>query len=135
MIEITKDQCTRMLVWDSDESRAEEALVFAKVKCVNYPYRTIDKDGFTSGYKHAKPLPEQKPKDIKMSALDVMWWAGIRKVYRIIGSEIIWCPSNIISNTTIEDREWNELIHKDGKTTLLYDEWKEFNFENCKMEE
>jgi len=130
MIEITKDQCTRMLVWD-DEEYVMEAMVYAKLEGCNYPYKVLFDDGSTGMYKHAKPLPEPKP----MSALDVMWWAGIRKVWRIVGGDYFWCVSTFCSDNPVEAREWNELIHKDGETTLLYDEWKEFDFENCKMEE
>jgi len=72
-----------------------------------------------------------------MSALDAMWWAGIRRVHRSIGEgeTTIWCVSSLHSDEHLEEREWNELIHKDGETKLKYEEWKEFNFENCKMEE
>jgi len=56
MIEITKDQCTMMLVWDNDESRAVEKLVAFKLKGQEYQYVTWDDYYF----KHAKPLPESK---------------------------------------------------------------------------
>lgn len=64
MIEITKDQCTRMLVWDDDESDAIEEDVYAYFISHVLPFKTIT----GVDYKHAKPLPEEKP----MTALDVI---------------------------------------------------------------
>ena len=141
MIEITKDQCTRMLVWDNDEANASVSLIACKVNGSDYPYKS-----YTGAiYKHAKPLPEPKTKDIKMSALDVMWWMnkveseGKCIVIQNSGSVSIGVFfTNHSINNKIDDMsgyKFNELIHKDGKTTLLYDEWKEFTFENCDMVE
>jgi len=131
MIEITKDQCTKMLVLDNNEDNAKELLVFVKIEWGEYPYKALLNNGAIASFRHAKPLPEPKT----MTSLDAMWWAGIRKVWRTVGTEIFWCVSTFCSDNSLEEREWNELTRIDGKTTLLYDEWKEFNFENCEMEE
>ena len=132
MIEITKDQCTRMLVWDGDESEAQEELVFAHVADSSYPYKVLRDNGDTTIFKHAKPLPEPK----EMTALDVMWWAGTRKVIRHKSTEEFYSLPEYISNQINPSHfECNELSHKDGKTTLLYDTWKTFTFDNCDMGE
>jgi len=141
MIEITKDHCTRMLVWDDNEDISLEAMVYAKVEDSNLPYKVLFDDGITGSFKHAKPLPEPK----KMSALDVMWWMNkvesegkfIVVQHSLSVSIGVFFTNNSINNKIydIGAYKFNELIRKDGKTTLLYDEWKEFNFENCKMEE
>jgi hypothetical protein len=126
MIEITKDQCTRMLVWDCDESLAFEALVAYKLKASEYPYKTFN----GSMFRHAKPLPEEKP----MTALDVMWWAGARKVVRYNGNDRIFNANCYDSTDNLEDWRFNYLIRENGETKLKYFEWKEFTFANCDME-
>ena len=132
MIEITKDQCTRMLVWDEDESRAKPMDVFAYVKDDVYKYIFLKENGEFGWSKHAKPLPEPK----EMTALDVMWWAGTRKVIRHKSTEEFYSLPEYISNQINPSHfECNELSHKDGKTTLLYDTWKTFTFDNCDMGE
>ena len=53
--EIKELTCVKMLVWDDDESKAEEREVYGKVSGHHYPIRT---SGGTAFYKHAKPLPK-----------------------------------------------------------------------------
>jgi hypothetical protein len=128
MIEITKDQCTRMLVWDNDESKAKEETIAIKVIGLTFPYRALG----GSYYRHAKPLPEEK----SMTALDVMWWAGTRKVYVVeINGELVTLDTlSLNSETDISKIKWNELTRESGETRFKYSEWKEFTFANCDME-
>jgi hypothetical protein len=109
---------------------AIEADVYVKVEGHVYGYKTLNH----GNWENAKPLPEPKP----MTALDVMWWSGIMKVYKNKNDNSSIKPiEQFKSCFKVEKYEWNELA-KDrdtGKIVFLYDNWKEFNFENCKMEE
>ena len=125
MIEITKDQCTRMLVWDNEESIAIEADVYAKVDGHICRYKTLN----NGSWANAKPLPEEKP----MTALDVMWWAGVRKVTRQVNGDRFTCVSAFSSLSDISKYEFNELTRENGETKLKHSEWLPFTLTNCKM--
>ena len=82
-----------------------------------------------------EPIPEKKP----MTNLDVMYWAGIRKVTKVNDDGIVKTSGIIMPAITfytddiIDDHVFNELVlNDDGLAVLKYDEWKEFNWENCK---
>ena len=127
-----------MLVWDNDERNAVERIVievFANGYCfavADYSESEFNTGGHYGRVKwfHYKPIPEKKP----MTALDVMYWAGIRKVARNNGTERIINALFIDSSDDIDCWKHNELIHKDGETKLKWDEWKEFNWDNCPIE-
>ena len=49
-----------------------------------------------------------------MTALDVMWWARVRKVARHYGSQSMYCVSAFNIGSP-ELYEWNELTRENGK--------------------
>jgi hypothetical protein len=139
MIEIDRSKCKKMLVWDNDETECKALYVVAKIGnnymcCLKFHENHFEKNGeFGIGYyENAKPLPEPKP----MTALDTMWWAGTRKVFKWVDSNSsIRSLSNITTDYNVVKYKWNELIRENGETKLKYDEWKPFNFDECDMGE
>ena len=142
MIEIDRSKCKKMLVWDDGCEKVERIVLFHTGNVVSV-VSEYDEESFLKGecydinfYKNVAPLPEQKP----MTALDVMWWAGIRKVGKPINSDTFWCISAFSSKdlTTVgsyEIQQWNELIRENGETKLKYEQWKPFTFDECDMGE
>ena len=128
MIELNKKDGTMMLVWNTYEMHAVERSVLCKIEGTLKPYITYK----GSCYKHAKPIPEPK----EMTSVDAMWWAGIRKVGRHSNSinGHYFDIRTMDSNDNLKGYKWNELIRENGETNLKYKEWKEFTFENCKMD-
>ena len=149
MIEITKDQCTRMLVWDDGYEHEKETRVViidtgTEFVCVvggheenfynDAAYETITFDS-------CEPLPEEK----QMTVLDVMWWLskmeseGKCVVIQNAGSKSIGVFFTRHSlNNKIEDignYKFNELIRENRETKLKHPEFLHFTFTNCNMEQ
>jgi len=141
---IDRSKCKRMLVWDGFEDKAEERIVLFHNGTYFYCVQAMSEVSFLNGgdfmimeYTNAKPLPEPKP----MSALDVLFWdnkmmsEGRCIVTKHKESEEFdnQIPEFDGIEADFSNYHFNELIRKDGKTVLFYDDWKLFNFDNCQM--
>lgn len=74
----------RILVWDNEESSAEEKIFLVEIKGCKLPIRVVAPDEETkflqgqifssSGYKHMKPLPIEQPKetDFKIQVIELI---------------------------------------------------------------
>jgi hypothetical protein len=97
----------KMLVWDYDEMRAEERLVYGKVTGLDFPFLTSDESSRWEEFKHAKPLP--KPHEIPPNGYrlctdeEVEKWKDLKEVAHAYYST--W------------DECWFEMTHPSGKFT------------------
>lgn len=95
----------KVLVWDNEESSAEEKIFLVEIKGCKLPIRVVAPDEETkflqgqifssSGYKHMKPLPTEQPKETDFKS----------KVIKLIRDRIV------ISNNNLYDAVQNKLIH------------------------
>jgi hypothetical protein len=137
MIEIDRSKCKKMLVWDAGIIKQELYVLINTGIEVVAVMKQYEEDFFngkpyvSTTYDYSEPLPEPKP----MTALDAMWWAGTRKVFKRRGGNMVLSAGYIDGFDNIDNIEWNELIRENGETKLKYDEWKPFTFDECDMGE
>jgi hypothetical protein len=127
-----------MLVWTADKENGEPRIVILYDGTSYVCVKKGDEGSFCNGgifnlemWLWAEELPEPKP----MTAIDVMWWAGNRKVARHINDTEFYSAKDLDSDDDIHGKQWNELIRENGETKLKYEEWKPFTFDECDMGE